>query len=225
MLLETLVTDRTRSTSPTSPGPVRVVIDHAAAVVHADFELLRSILPALEYRCVEYIPGGKQGYGPKPVIIELHRVDLRGRLAVRPGLLPVLVEALRVQGWQPVVEDQRIFPPELAADAGVLAGAADDELRLMQAVLQEVRGQIQVRDLAGRVWAIVRLMELFPKARVLVMSASKKRGRQVWRALREQLGDQVQLVSGQWQAERRCVISTYSYTEPGDWDIIRMPLD
>ena len=101
--------------------------------------------PLLEYTARSYEPGGPTGYREVMVPTTLCEFDRKGRLVFPAGLARRAVHLLREHGWKVQVDDQRPRDRRLTIAPAVLDDLEWQEHELLEAIIREPLGQIEVR--------------------------------------------------------------------------------
>lgn len=166
-----------------------IVIAHAMAVIDPPVPWLTSELGYLQ---TEWIQAGELGHDATTSMHELWSPDHRGRAGIPAGLVPRVVGLLEQRGYAVTINDLREFGPEHQPDPMAFLGARADDRRFLIAA-SDAEGQIQVRGDRDAAYRIAQLCELFPRARILVVAASRGHARWLRRHLARRLGIRVAL--------------------------------
>jgi hypothetical protein len=171
------------------------------------------LLPLLEYRRFDFVPGGPTGYERQQKPQHMHTTDLKGGLSFPVGLLPRMTVELQRLGYEVVVtkdlstqdESQEPEPdwPETTTDE-------PEERRLVEAVVGHRRGQVEVRDFHDMIAKAALICRLFPKAHVVLGVHTRKKARKIERALQSTLQRPVEVVAAtQTPPKSRVAVSTF----------------
>jgi hypothetical protein len=163
--------------APVSEKPqIKVIIseDHIA-VLEPVIELLE---PLFSYRRRTFVPGGPMGYKEVEETVSLCDVDIKGRMCFAAGLMPRVRRLLREQGYRVRVDDLRKSGTRLSVDMDVIADCASKEKQLLQAVVREPLGQIEVSTDKDTLVKMLLVTQVFPDAQVVVSVATPK---EAWR--------------------------------------------
>ncbi|MFW6039019.1 MAG: hypothetical protein ACOC9P_00905 [bacterium] len=182
----------------------RIVVEHDHALIKP---VEPALLPLLRHESWGFAPGTPEAEQIAPRITDFGRLDATGRLRIMPGLVRTVRGRLHELGYRVQIDDRRRYGVRLRPDAQVLDEAVDAERDLMDVVARRPTGQIvcpKPRDVVQRMISICRL---FPRARVIVPTATKGRARQFWLELRRELGVMVQLAAGDQPQWARIVVA------------------
>jgi hypothetical protein len=154
--------------------------------------------------------GGPTGWQESEELATLAAVQ-HGGLCFAAGLLPRVLGFLDDHGYRVRVEDRRTAARRLRTDPGVLDGCDDRDRRLLRAVARQLLGQIEVSGPAEAVRYCALVSHYFPKARILVAEATRRRTLATREALDDLLGLPVGVkVAGVRRVEERVIVATHA---------------
>ena len=119
--------------------------------------------------------------------------DFRGRIAFPAGLLPRVLALLDEGGVDVEVEDRRVPPRRLAVDDGTLEGLGPGSRALVEAILREPLGRIEVSGPSEAVEVCHLLCDAFARARILIAVATRKQAINLHKALENRHSERVGL--------------------------------
>jgi len=216
-----------KATEAGKPPSVQIGIFSMAALIDPAVPLLD---PHLTYRRKWFEQGGRTGYQGHEEDFVLWQFDVHDRMAVPVGLLPRVLRVLAEHGYEVTVTDHRKFKDNFQIDTKFAKSLRPEDQPLVEAVRQNPLGQIEVEDFADMIEKMRLIVNLHPKAHVLIPVATRKTAWKVQDGLfNEDAGWGVHLLGGKegWPREPyRCMVCTFSrlqtcHTE--DWEIVLLP--
>jgi hypothetical protein len=192
----------------------------------------------MQYQSREFTPAGPLGYIETIESYSLEYGDHKDRLMVPTPTMLQIIERLKSTGHEIRCRGLRQTNRRLDINTQILKQTGDEERCISQAVQPSVRGQIEVRGFNELISRMTLIINLYPKANVLIMVPTRTMARNVCWKLRQQLGNQVQLRSPNRTAVvQRCLVTTFGPLnswmehhgdevlgeEDRNWDIILLP--
>ena len=218
---------RSKAKDADKPPCVQVGIFSMVALIDPAVPLLA---PHLSYRRKRFEQGGRTGYQGYGEEVLLWNIDVHKRMAVPVGLLPRVLRVLAEHGYEVTVTDHRKFKENFQLDTKFAKSLGPEGRPLVEAVRQNTLGQIEVKQFADMIEKMRLIVNLYPKAHVLIPVATRKTAWKVQDELfKEDAGWGVHLLGGKegWPQEPyRCMVCTFSrlqtcHTE--DWEIVLLP--
>lgn len=182
----------------------------------------------LEYRIKRFKEGGPLGYQQREEAMPIWGFDIKDRMAVPAGLVPRVRQVLAEYGYHVKLTDHRKFTERFAVDEKFVRRLQGDDRRLVDAVRREPLGQIEVNSFTDMILTMRLLVYVYPKARVLILVATKTLARKIRTKLYDMaFGFDVQLMGHGWpRVSPRCMVSTFAPMDtfrPDAWDVILLP--
>lgn len=193
---------------------------------------IRPCLPGLidllaERRLMFVADEGPTGYRAEEAEDVCHKLGPGGTMTVDVGLLPRVLRILDDHDCPYRVDDRRERPPGLRPDESVLDAGNRRERGLIDALMGEPQGQIEVAGSRTAVETCVTICRAFPEAKIAIAVASKKQARRVWRNLTRKVCERVTIATtGTWIHRTRLLVGTFlriPYWTVGQWDALLLP--
>jgi hypothetical protein len=208
-----------------SHGHVRIDIWSMVGLIDPAVPLLE---PYLEYRTTRFEEGGPLGYQEREESIDIWGTDHNDRMVIPAGLVSRVQQVLTDHGYQVTLTDHREYGERFAIDKKILELTQGEDRRLLDAVRRASIGQIEVRNSRDMIATMRMVVDLYPKAHVLILVATKSVARKIrWKLDEAALGWEVELMGPSWpRTPPRCMVSTFApmhRCETDKWDIILLP--
>lgn len=214
----TLVSD-----TPTLSPASHVTIEIVGTRARTD-RAVAAVLPDLECAVRVYKSGGEFGYREAIHAIRFHDRNELGRFVFTAGLVPRIQTRLESLGCKVDVIDRRRFGKQYEVDNTVVVEAQGLDKQLIDAVLAEPRGQIEVRTHRDRLRYISLICSLYHEAQILIAVARKRDAWGIWRRLSEAVERPVDLAKTRnWKSTRPILVCTHAVLEtcgPWQWQIV-----
>lgn len=184
--------------------------------------------PYLEYRRKQSTEGGLLGYREHEEAIAVWNVDIKDRLKIQTGLVPRVHQILAEHGHEVIVTDHREYGERFTIDKDYLRRLKGEDRRLARAVRREPMGQIEVKSFADMILAMRLIIDLYPKAKILIPVATKEMARKVRVKLDTAATDfPVRIIGSAWPKRPwRCTTCTFqsiATCPTDDYDILLLP--
>ena len=176
-----------------------VIVCRGNAILEPGVPAVRELL---RYETCEFELGGPCGYRRVQRRYDLFDRDLHGRVAFGVGMLPRVVTVLEQLGYCVEIFHRGQDGAQLDADKDKLNSVYGEDRRLLQAVMANQRGQIEVCNFAGMIKDMVLIIRLYPTARVMVAMATRKMARKLRWHLERALDQPVVMATGAWSGNR-----------------------
>jgi hypothetical protein len=200
------------------PAVTIIVGDAGMAVMDPPLSLVAN---DLQYRTRKFEAGGPTGVRELEETVAAHAYDFRDRLGFTVGCLPRVTRLLRDHGYDVRIDDRRERGSRLTADYPVIFEHGPKVLDLLEAVLREPLGQIEVRRPADAVGHCAQIAMLFPEAEVAVVVPTLKTGWWAWREMTRLLDEPVGVALNKTRRHRRVTVGTYTRLLRQDgWDVV-----
>ena len=200
---------------------LRITAGHDAMLEHP----VPSLQPLLEYRRKTFVSGGPTGY--RELIETVSLCTFVGdTLIFGAGLVPRVVQHLEAEGYQVVVEDDRLQLPRLTTNTALMNAVEQREQELLQAVQDNPLGQLAVRDLDAAIDACVLVCRFYFDATVLVVAPNRRLATRIASELQLLLMEPVALfMSGIPRQQCRITVAVgQSMPDRGKWDVLLLPV-
>jgi len=220
------MTKPSKPTPPKNSSPVvRIDIYSAVALVDPPVPMLETYLTSTVQRFAE---GGPQGYQQREEAVEMYATDFRYRTVIAAGQVQRVQQILTDHGYKVKLTDHRLFGDRFAVDKKLVRGLQGDDRRLANAVRREPLGQIEVKNFTDLILTMRLIVDLYPKARVLILVATRVLAKKIrWKLDDAALNFDVRLMGRSWPKNSpRCMVSTFTpmgYFRPDAWDIVLLP--
>ena len=184
--------------------------------------------PYLKYANKRFEAGGPLGYQEREESMEMWGEDHRDRMVIAAGLVPRVQQVLADHGYRVTLTDHRKYGKPFAIDRKFLRSAAGEDRRLLDSVRQEPIGQIEVQNFRDMIATMRMIVDLYPKAHVLILVTTKELARKVrWKLNEAALGFAVELMGHSWPSPPpRCLVSTFApmhRCRTDEWEIVLLP--
>jgi hypothetical protein len=170
---------------------------------------------------------GPTGYTHSDTEVDLSHPTRASQVIFPPGLIPRIHMALREAGYQVEIEDLREPSPRFVVDEDHVARLGGSQRAIVAAVAREHLGQIEVRGPSDAAKVAARICRAFPRARILLATATKRAAWRLWHHLQPRLHEPIGLRAGNTRHPGgRLLVSTFALL-PGDtdgeWDALIVP--
>jgi hypothetical protein len=187
-------------------------------------QLVPEIQPLLEYRQRVFRPTGPAGYQEsEELLVAAYDNKSPGPPFVLAGFWPRIREVLHDHGYRVKIEDRRHPRQGVAVDEAFLRDCDDDERLLLDAVVHQDLGQIEVSSQEDALTKACLIRRLWPKA-VCVTAVATYRTALWWQdKLEERLQEPIELRLPGANSAGRWVVGTYTgirHCQRRQWDIL-----
>ncbi len=201
---------------------------HVRVQVAAGFAMVTGapptdVLSPVSFTRHSFAPGGRTGCRWKKETAAMADVNDDGTVIVPAGLTDRVVASLRAEGYAVTFDDHRQDRRQLQVNQRLRDVVTDTEQSLLDAIEHHFSGQILIRSETQRVRAIELVCRRYPRARVLILAATKDQVRRLHHKLRPGLRYDVRVGTGskQYRGANRVVATMASGQIYDDaWDII-----
>lgn len=190
----------------------------------------------LEYVAKSFELGGPLGYREQTHEYCTWTFDENDTLLVQTTALPIVTEALLAEGHQVKQKDFRKLNKRLKPDEDVVALTRGEDLTMVRAIEGSYRGQVEVRSFDETMAALLLIIRLFPKARVLILVPTNSMARDLVHHLKPTLGGRIRRRRpNEKPSAKGCLVSTFAvfrhwnqhFPDEGErdrnWDLILLP--
>ena len=173
--------------------------------------------------------GGPTGYSCVEESLTLGGFDHRERVGFSAGLLPRVLALLDEYGADVEVDDRRELPPWLAVEKDTLNELDPQQRVLVEAVLREPLGRIELENARAAVDVCRLFCNAFSRARILIAVATAEQVVNLRKTLGSRHGERVGLaVPGVRLVGKipRLLVSTFGSAPrrtAGKWDVLLLP--
>jgi hypothetical protein len=188
---------------------------------HAD-----KVIPVLERFGYSFEVGGPTGCRRRQMIEPFYAIHPSGRLVTSAGLVPRIRRQLQRAGLRVRVRDNNIWPLLRDQNVELLDGLGlhATDLQLLRAVGSKPLGQLVVNRPAEIPWLTSLICDLFPTARIFLVTASNRDKHKLRERLETLLEATVETDANLvWGMQRRLYLDnalTLSYANPLDWNLL-----
>jgi len=206
-------------------GQVSVIDEEASQ----DPQVTALVLPQLEYDVTVTEQAGPLGHLERRETETLHGLHLDKQGAFATGHVPRVSRVLREHGYRVKIVDRRDYSmSRFEVDEQLLRRLHGEDRRLAKAVSREPVGLVEVRNSRDLIDTMRLVIDLYPRARVLIPVATRQMARKIARKLDEAAVDfSVRIRGRTWPDEpQRCLVCTFwaiNTCREDDWDIVLLP--
>ena len=190
----------------------------------------------LKYVAKDFEVGGPLGYREQAHEYSTWTFDKEDRLLIQTPALQVVTDALLAEGHEVKQKDFRKPSNRLKPDEDVVALTRGEDRTMVRAIEGCYRGQVEVRSFNQTVAALLLIVRLFPKARILILVPTNSMARNLVHHLKPELGGRIRRRRpNEKPAAKGCLVSTFAlfrfwsqhYPDEGEpdrnWDLILLP--
>jgi hypothetical protein len=128
-------------------------------------------------------------------------------------------ERLQQLGRRVIINDHRRFGAEHTPDREFMSTLSPADCMAAEAMIHNPKGQIEISGDTELVEKIVLAYRLFPGAKIVIATATKKSAWWLWKQLQRDLREPIGLVTSRSQRRiGRCSLYTYKYLNTVDAD-------